>query len=346
MAPDTQHEPITTDAPLVAVLSRVIGGDKARFVMETLDIDPALAAPRDSLSRAQVAWALNAALFAGLLERVPSAARYVDQVRAAGETIVSDHGAVRTIDGPSGALPSGCEAIARLLAPLGYDVAGLYPLPALGMTGRAYAHRDMPEAIPQFFVSELHIDRLPQPAQAAAETVFSTSCDPIAPEVWTALDALACNKEASQADAVIILQALLKAFDRQHPVPALQDYETLREHTREGAWIATEGNAFNHATTRVPHVEQLADSLRTAGYPMKPAVEVSMSGRVRQTAFLADRVMRPFRDSAGAESLHEVPGSFYEFISRDVDPDTGTLDLRFDSGNATGIFAMTREGGA
>jgi hypothetical protein len=37
-----------------------------------------------------------------------------------------------------------------------------------------------------------------------------------------------------------------------------------------------------------------------------------------------------------------VPGSFYEFIQRSVDPATGKLDLGFDSGNATGIFAVTQ----
>jgi hypothetical protein len=39
-----------------------------------------------------------------------------------------------------------------------------------------------------------------------------------------------------------------------------------------------------------------------------------------------------------------VPGSFYEFISRDrVDPgnDKSPLDLGFDSSNATAIFKMT-----
>jgi hypothetical protein len=35
-----------------------------------------------------------------------------------------------------------------------------------------------------------------------------------------------------------------------------------------------------------------------------------------------------------------VPGSFYEFISRDR-IDGVALDLGFDSGNATGIFKMT-----
>ena len=37
-----------------------------------------------------------------------------------------------------------------------------------------------------------------------------------------------------------------------------------------------------------------------------------------------------------------VPGSFYEFISRDIGPATGRIDLTFDSGSATGIFAVTQ----
>ena len=74
---------------------------------------------------------------------------------------------------------------------------------------------------------------------------------------------------------------------------------------------------------------------------MKARIEVSRTGRLRQTAFLADAVRRPFRH--GARTVErEVPGSFYEIISRDIDPATGKLDLSFDSGNAAGIFQMTR----
>jgi Domain of unknown function (DUF1338) len=78
---------------------------------------------------------------------------------------------------------------------------------------------------------------------------------------------------------------------------------------------------------------------------MKDAVEVSASGRVRQTAFRAAQVQRPFRDASGATVMREVPGSFYEFITRDTLTDTETgakkLDLGFDSSNAQGIFKMT-----
>ena len=51
------------------------------------------------------------------------------------------------------------------------------------------------------------------------------------------------------------------------------------------------------------------------------------------------------RNADGELVTRDVPGSFYEFISRDYlcDDRTGEkkLDLRFDSSNAQGIFKMT-----
>jgi hypothetical protein len=325
------------------LLTPIVGADQAKWVLATLYIDPALSGDATRASRAQVAMALNAALFLDLLDRVPTAARYVSEMRARGEPIVFDHGALRTIDGETGALPAGHAAFLRFLAPLGYEVRGLYPLPALTMTGRAFVQVDLPETVPQFFVSELHMDQLAQPAQAAAVKVFGASTDPLGEAEWLALNSIGRHGDCTIEEGTVILRGALRAFERQHPVPALDDYQALLAHSKEGAWIATEGNAFNHATTRVPDVQSHAEDLKAAGYPLKPSVEISRNGRVRQTAILADKVVRPFRLADGSETKIDVPGSFYEFISRDVDPETGKLDLTFDSGNATGIFAVTRD---
>lgn len=110
------------------------------------------------------------------------------------------------------------------------------------------------------------------------------------------------------------------------------------------AWISTEGNAFNHATDHVADVFATADELRAKGQPIKDKVEVSASGRVRQTAFKAAQVEREFIDADGQRVSRIVPGSFYEFITRDRYTDEAgndKLDLRFDSSNAQGIFKMT-----
>ena len=323
------------------LVTAMLGEDRAGDVLSVVAIDPRLGEGSRQSSRTEVAMALNIVLFADLLTRVASAAAYVAEVRAEGRTVCFDHGALRTIDGPSGALPTGAAAFSRILEPLGYAVAGTYPLPKLTMTGRAFAHRDMAESVPQFFVSELHVAQFPAAARDAAGRIFDNSVDPLGEAEREMLGRLASDGRCSFETASAGLPGVVAAFGRHHETPALAEYEIMRSATAEGAWIATEGNVFNHATDRVPDVTALAAQLHQRGWPLKPEVELSANGRVRQTAFLAGKVVRQFRAGDGSLTQCEVPGSFYEFISRDVDPATGRLDLTFDSGNATGIFAVT-----
>ena len=326
-------------------------GDRARQVLGTIDLDVALASQAESggVSRASFAAALNAILFDDLLARVPTGAAFVaDQCRR-GARIHMDHGALRTVrlsmgrmpTDDTGALPGGQGAFARILGPLGYAVAGTYPLPRLRMTGYAWTHRELAEELPQFFVSELHVDAFDGEFGAAAARVFGESRDPLDERTKAALDGFERGEDLVWDEALAALPVIVSAFGRQHPEPRLSDYRLLLDRSAEAAWIATEGNAFNHATSRVADVFEEAERQRSAGLPIKDRVEVSRNGRVRQTAFQADAVTRRFRDGDGVIEL-SVPGSFYEIISRDIDPATGKLDLSFDSGNATGIFAMTR----
>jgi hypothetical protein len=300
-------------------------------------------APPETISRAEISFALGLALFADLLSRVPEAETYLQRVHAAGGTIAFDHGALRTVAWPSGELPPGEAAFTRFLTALGYRQGGHYPLPRLKMTGRSYAHEDLPEDIPQYFVSELHPEAFSPEFQQAVTRVIGASSDPLSPADIGRVERLRRDKALPLADARLLLDALVRCFDRQHGDVRLADYETLRAESAEMAWIATEGNVFNHATDRVPDVHRLAEQLRREGYSVKPQVEVSASGRVRQTALRAARVQRNFIHE-GHWVTREVPGSFYEFISRDrheaAEAD-GALDLGFDSGNATGIFKMT-----
>lgn len=318
-------------------------GDAA--ALDALDVDAALLAQADgNVSRAAFAMALAVVLSDDLVRRVPSGAAYARREAWAGRRILFDHGALRTIlfaEGPTGALPAGRLAFARILEPLGYVKANTYPLPRLKMTGHAYAHADLPEAIPQYFVSELHVDRFDGDFADAAGRVFGTSRDPLRQAAQALLAAMDEAGEAPLELALSALPEIVAAFARQHGPVALADYELLLAQSAEAGWIATEGNSFNHVTDRVAHVEALADSLRAEGFPIKDRVEVAREGRVRQTALKADMVERSFTTAEGDIS-RRVPGSFYEFISREIDPTTGRIDLSFDSSNATGIFAMTR----
>jgi len=335
-------------AALQRLMAPAIGAEAAAEVLATLWIPSSLfPGAAGQVTRGLCAMALNGVLFHDLLQRVPTGAAYVADRRRAGERIVLDHGALRTIDldgGPVGALPGGHGAFARILEPLGYREAGLYPLERLKMTGRAFAHLDLPQDIPQFFVSELHVQRFSPAFQAVARRVFEKSRDPLGAKARAALDAFAATGACEEGLARAALPDLAAAFGRWHPLPRVEDYEALLQESAEAAWISTEGGAFNHATSRVADVEATAQEQRRLGRAVKDAVEVSASGRVRQTAFRADPVLRPLAGAHGPVE-RQVPGSFYEFISRAPETADGALDLRFDSANAQGIFAMTKAGG-
>ena len=329
------------NAHLEALLEALLGSRRTAALLASLEIPPVLLeAKGERVSRATLAMAMNVVLFEELQRRVPWAEAYVrDQVRD-GRRIIFDHGALRTVVAPSGGLPQGHRAMARFLEPLGYFVNGVYPLDQLAMTGRAYAHRDFPETIPQFFVSELHAESFSPAFQVAVGQVLGNSVDPLTPEALTLLEELGAEGSLVFGDALRLLPNLVACFDRQHEPPALADYETLLAESAEMAWIATEGSAFNHATDRVPDVMATAHAQKTRQRPMKDEVEISRSGRVLQTAFRAVDVERLFKAADGSLVLRRVPGSFFEFITRQPQPD-GALDLRFDASNAQAIFKMT-----
>ncbi len=306
------------------------------WLYDAMELHPALVeAP--AATPAVVAQALGILLFDGLLDRVPSGAAYAEDRVAAGGTLFLDHGAVRTVTGVDcGELPEGHRSLTRALEKIGYEHGETYDLGRLGMTGRSWRHRDLPEHVPQYFVSELHAERFSPGFQAAAARVLGTSRDPLA---GVALDDLSADLSADPASLLPTLVATLVAcVRRHHDPPSLADYETLLAESAEMAWIATEGTAFNHATDRVPDVVALAETERAAGRPIKDGVEVSRSGRVIQTAHRAAPVERAF---AGGE-VRTVPGSFYEFITRLPLPDGSGIDLAFDASNAQEIFTMTR----
>jgi hypothetical protein len=327
------------------LLEAVLGPWRASTVLRSVAwpaLGPGALARRGTgrATRTELALALGALLFDGILGRVPFARAYVTEVMDAGRGLVFDHGALRTVATRCGDLPAGAEAIARVLRPLGYVRAESYDLSRLGMTGHAYRHVDLPEGAPQYFVSELHPEQFSEPFQAAVARVVGTSRDPLSRSAQRELERLGTFGWLTVESAARLLPELLACFERQHDTPRLADYETLLAESPEMAWIATEGNAFNHATDRVEDVHAVAERQRALGRPVKDAVETSRSGRVHQTAFRATPVERLFRADHGELVVRTVPGSFHEFITRERHAD-GSLDLAFDAGNAQAIFGMT-----
>jgi 2-oxoadipate dioxygenase/decarboxylase-like protein len=344
--------PKTLQLQLTRLLDSVVDPATLERSLKVLHLPRVLAGSEEGVaSRSLIALALNVALFGDLLERVPTGCAYVNDCLAQGREVVFDHGALRTVAlAGMGSLPAGEAAITRVLLPLGYRMNDVYPLDRLGMTGRAYTHIDHPEVLPQFFVSELHPERFSPAFIEAVRRVTVSSVDPLTEEDLQTLQVLQKQEWLNTVSASELIGSLLGCFGRQHSNPSWADYQILLAESAEMAWISTEGNAFNHATDRVASIDALVDEQRKTGRALKPTIESSKSGRVRQTAFRADMVMREFLRDDGSVMQHQVPGSFYEFIQRDFvsDPATGSrrLDLAFDSSNAQGIFKMTSAAGA
>lgn len=316
------------------------GTATASTLLRLLDVDARLVQPlRDEVSQAELAFAVSVILYHQLCLRVPEARQYTEEALQAGTRVVFDHGALRTVAWPSGALPAGEASITRVLRPLGYVLAGTYPLSRLKMTGRAWKHAAFPETIAQFFVSELRPEQFSPVFQSTVTRVLAESTDPLGPHDLSRLQRLERDGNLPWHDALSLLPKIIACFDRHHGPICWDDYQALRTESAEMAWISTEGNVFNHATDRVPDIDATSAAQRAKGRSIKAEIETSASGRVRQTAFQATMVERQFLHE-GDWITQKVPGSFYEFIQRSTLP-SGALDLAFDSSNATAIFKMT-----
>jgi hypothetical protein len=193
-------------------------------------------------------------------------------------------------------------------------------------------------------VSELDVAQTSAPCREAADRVFGHCADPLTRASADGLNQLTETHCLLLSSAAPLLENLVECFARRRALPHLKDYKTLLAESAELAWIATEGNTFNHAADRVDNVHAVADAQRQLGRPMKDSVEISAPGTVMQTAYRAARVPRQFREADGSITTHSVPGSFFEFITRREPANSSeSVDLRFDAANAQGIFLMTRD---
>jgi hypothetical protein len=330
---------------LFSLVASTVGQPAATWLESHVEVPQGLhefAWSEAAVHRAWLAEALNLCLLYKLVEAVPTGRLYVNEQLEQGRKVVFDHGAIRTVDWPeNGELPRGRQAFVRLLEPLGFTDVRTYPLTKLKMTGWAYRQQDLPEDIAQFFVSELHPGRFSEPFQTAVTRVVSSSRDPLAGKPLSILNRLRLTRHCSLEEATELLPALYQAFDRQHGVVQQADYQQLLSESAEMAWISTEGNSFNHLTDRVVDLQAVVTEQNRIDRPMKDSIEVSTSGRVMQTAYRACTVTRGLVGSDGHLREQQVPGSFVEFIERKIDPETGRIDLNFDSSNAQGIFKMT-----
>ena len=163
-------------------------------------------------------------------------------------------------------------------------------------------------SMPQFFISELHVERF-SAGFAAPPRVRHQPRSACAPR-RAALHAFAEHGSCELGAAAAGLREILAAFGRCHNTPTLVDYQVLLAESAEAA-DRDRGCAFNH-TAACPDVDAVACEQRDWAVPSGQH-RVSRSGSVRQTAF-----SRPCRPHLWHRRRNDGPDgarSFYEFIS-------------------------------
>lgn len=232
-------------------------------------------------------------------------------LRAAGETVVDDHVALRTFADPR----LGLEVLAAPFVAAGWRPAGVYRFPDKKLDAR---HYDPPTpGLPRLFISELRLD----------------ACSP----------ALRAIVDRLLAQLPPVLPGPLAALGRPWSV-AHADVEALRRESEYAAWLAAHGLRANHFTvsvnhlTTIPTLEAMVELLRAHGFALNTAggvIKGSPAVLLEQCSTLADAVAVDFTDGR-----HVVPGCYYEFARRHPGPD-GALFSGFIEGSADKIFEST-----
>jgi hypothetical protein len=257
--------------------------------------------------------ALLARLWTDYAAITPQAAAIRGALAAAGEVVVDDHLALRTLDDPR----LGIDRAAAPFVAAGYRAAGRYRFVEKKLDARHYAHPD--PARPKLFVSALRVGELSPAGQARLRGLLAQA----PADAWDAGP-----------------QALLG----RPWTPRSAELEALRAESEYAAWFAAHGLRANHFTVLVDALRGLAGIsalvafLQARGFAFNTAgglIKGSPAQGLEQASTLADTVV-----VACADGPHAVPGCYYEFAARHPGPDGARFD-GFLEGSADRIFEST-----
>lgn len=246
----------------------------------------------------------------------PQAAALRQRLIEAGETVVNDHVAFRTLARPE----VGLESLEGRLFELGYRTLADYQFPEKKLRARAY----LAAGAPRIFLSELLVEEL-------------------SPASRRVLDALADEARGRVPEGPEAFWA-----GRLWKPLSFADYERLAAESEYAGWLSALGLRANHFTVSINalkhlrSVEAVLEFVEAAGYRINTSggrVKGSAAELLEQGSTLADRLAVEF---AGGER-HVIPTCYYEFALRHRDA-SGRLYEGFVPGSADKIFESTDRG--
>jgi len=245
----------------------------------------------------------------------PGAGEIFNLFQNAGERVVNDHVAFRTIDDPR----VNIDVLAEPFIEAGYRSAGEYHFEVKKLRARHYELSGDPEA-PRVFISELILDEFSEELR----NTIAEQLDAVPQELLASPD--------------LIFQGTI------FPSISHADYMRLREESEYAAWMYAFGYRANHFTVSINYLKNFKEIAELNSFLKAHGFELNSSGGeikgtpeqlLEQSSTLADQIEVSFSDGA-----HVIPGCYYEFARRYHDA-SGNLFSAFIAGSADKIFEST-----
>lgn len=234
---------------------------------------------------------------------------------AAGEIVINDHIAFRTVNHPRVSI----EKLSRVFLDAGYVEKGSYYFSEKKLFAKHYEIEDDYTA-PRVFISQLLLEEFSEDLQAS----FNRLIDQI-PDDFENGKELIFSKDI-------------------FGVPEFSIYERLRKESEYAAWVYAFGFRANHFTISVNHLKsfttlgQVNNFLKDRGFRLNESggeIKGNPQELLEQSSTLAGLCNVEFSDG-----IHNIPGCYYEFALRYPD-ENGNIYNGFIAKSADKIFEST-----
>ncbi len=232
-----------------------------------------------------------------------------------GESVVNDHIALRTFNTPK----LGMMKLAQTFLDKGYEVSGEYDFVKKKLNAIHLEHSTCID-LPKVFISELKTELFSENLQNTVSKIDSQ---------------ISSNQVESE---------LFVASGRTWNL-TFEEYIALLRESEYAAWTAVFGYRANHFTvslnhlTTFFHLEDLNDFVKENGFVLNEVaglIKGTPEQFLEQSSTMAAPVSVQFDNS-----VHVIPGCFYEFAKRYPLPENGRLYQGFIAASADKIFEST-----
>ncbi|MFT6631400.1 MAG: hypothetical protein ACJAS4_001349 [Bacteriovoracaceae bacterium] len=252
-------------------------------------------------------------MWADYIKLNPRAQQIVNLLKDEGEVVVNDHIALRTYN-----LPQVCvDKVARPFLDSGYVEKDTYEFTEKKLFAKHYEHPSLD--LPKVFISELILEEFsPSFQNLIREKVASVD-----PSIFESFELMVkgCPWELSS-----------------------KEYESLKEESDYGAWLAAIGYRPNHFTVYINRLKKFSNILELNKFLKEKGFELNASGGevkgspellLEQSSTLADSIEVKFTDKTMT-----LPSCYFEFAKR-YPLSNGEMFQGFVAKSADKIFEST-----